>query len=57
MTIRNRQRKVQVHALTCVRTYGGVISACTCTKPASRAVTSRYHRAPRLAANRGSHRA
>ena len=57
MTIRNRERKVQVHALTCVCTYSGIISACTCTKPASRAVTNRYHRAPRLAANRGSHRA
>jgi|HubBroStandDraft_3_1064219.scaffolds.fasta_scaffold53939_4 hypothetical protein len=57
MTIRKRERKVQVHALTCVRTYSGVISACTCTMPASRAVTSRYHRARRLATNRGSHRA
>ena len=57
MTIRNRECKVQVHVLTRVCTYSGVISACTCTKPASRAVTNRYHRAPRLAANRGSHRA
>jgi hypothetical protein len=53
MTIRNRERKVQVHALTCVCTYSGVITAGTCTKPVSRAVTNRYHRAPRLAANRG----
>jgi hypothetical protein len=57
MTIRNRERKVQVHALTCVCTDSGIISAGTCTKPASRAVTNRYHRAPRLATNRGSHRA
>jgi hypothetical protein len=57
MTIGNRERKVHVHALTRVCTYSGVISAGTCTKPASRAVTNRYHRPPRFATNRGSHRA
>ena len=57
MTIPNRERKVQVQALTRVGTYSGIISAGTGTKPASRAVTNRYHRAPRLATNRGSHRA
>ena len=46
MTIRNRERKVQVHVLTRVCTYRGVISVCTCIKPASRAATNRYHRAP-----------
>ena len=35
MTIRNRECKVQVHALTRVCTYSGIISACTCTKPDS----------------------
>ena len=57
MTIRNRQRKVQVHALTRVCAYSGITSAGTCTKSASRAVTNRYHRASRPATNRGSHRA
>ena len=57
MTIRNRERKVHVHALTRVCTHSGVIITCTCTKPASHAVTNRYHRAPRPATNRGSHRA
>ena len=45
MTIRNRECKVQVHALTRVCTYSGIISACTCTKPALRSVTNRSHRA------------
>jgi hypothetical protein len=57
MTIRNRECKVQVHALTRVCTYNGIISACTCTKPATRSVTNRNHRPPRFATNRGSHRA
>ena len=57
MTIRNRECKVQVHALTRVCTYSGIISACTCTKPAAHSVTNRNHRAPRFATNRGSHRA
>jgi hypothetical protein len=57
MTIRNRERKVHVHALTRACTYSGIISACTCTKPVPRAVTNRYHRTPRLATNRGRHRA
>ena len=57
MTIRNRERKVQVHALTRVCTYSGIIQACTCTKPAPRSVTNRNHRPPRFAANRGCHRA
>ena len=34
MTIRNRECKVQVHALARVCTYSGIIHACTCTKPA-----------------------
>jgi len=57
MTIRNRERKVQVHALTCVCTYSGIISACTCTKPISFSVTDRNHRASLFATDRGSHRA
>jgi hypothetical protein len=33
MTSGNRERKVQVHALTRVGTYSGIISPCTCTNP------------------------
>ncbi len=55
MTIRDRECKVQVHALTRVCTYSGIISPCTCTKPASRSVTNRNHRALRFATHRGSH--
>ena len=40
-----------------VCTYIGIISACTCTKPAAHSVTNRNHRPPRFATNRGSHRA
>ena len=43
MTIRNRECKVHVHALTRVCTYSGIISPCTCTKPAPRSVTNRNH--------------
>jgi hypothetical protein len=56
MTIRNRERKVHVHAPTRVYTYSSV-SAGTRTKPASPVLTNRHHRAPRPATNRGSHRA
>jgi hypothetical protein len=45
MTIRNRECKVQVHVLTRVCTYKGMVSACTCTKLALRYVTKRSHRA------------
>jgi hypothetical protein len=57
MTIRNRDCKVQVQALTRVCTYSGITSACTCTKPARRSVTNRNHRPPRFATNLGCHRA
>ena len=57
MTIRNRECKVQVHALTRVCTYNGIISVCTCTKPAARSVTNRNHRPLRFATHRDSHRA
>jgi hypothetical protein len=57
MTIRNRQCKVHVHALTRVCTDSGIISACTCTKPGFRPVTNRNHRSPRFATHRGSYRA
>jgi hypothetical protein len=57
MTIRNRECKGQVHALTRVCTYNGSIHACTCTKPGFRPVTNRNHRPPQFATNRGSHRA
>lgn len=44
MTIRNRECKVQVHALTRVCTYSGIVSPCTCTKPTDRSVTIRNRR-------------
>jgi hypothetical protein len=53
MTIRNPECKVQVHALTRVCTYSGIISACTCTKLALRSVTNRNHRTARFANHRG----
>lgn len=55
MTIRNRECKVQVHALTRVCTYGGVISSCTCTKGRRRSVTNRNHGTPRSRPIRRSH--
>ncbi len=39
MTKRNRECKVQVHALVRVCTYSRTICACTCTHSARRAVT------------------
>ena len=56
MTVRNRECKVQVHALTRVCTYSGIISPCTCTKPAPRSVTNRNHRAPRFVTHERNHR-
>ena len=53
MTIGNRECKVQVHALTRVYTYNGIISPCTCTKPPLRSVTNRNHRPSRFATHLG----
>jgi hypothetical protein len=44
MTIRNRECKVQVHALTRVCTYRGIVGACTCNKSALLYVTNRSQR-------------
>jgi hypothetical protein len=52
MTICNRERKVQAHALTRVCTYSAIIGPCTCTKPAPRSVTNRNCRTSRFATQR-----
>ena len=58
MTIRNRECKVQVHVLTRVCTYRGIVSACTCTKSAPAAsptvITARMSTGKRASASNGT---